>query len=201
MKTKFEHEMLAVLKKNILLILIISLACGVFAAVFKKTSTQTTYSVKSTVLITPSKGYKDGSTYNDIRKNQNLVGLYNKLAGSTLVLSDVINKTGYTDLTTRQLEGMITIKGDTTTQSLDIEVKNTDKNKAYNIAVAEQNSLIEKGAEVRGENQLVAINIPQRPEDVVKEPVNKKLYFIVGAIAGFILSWLGFYLKKTYSKK
>lgn len=125
------------------------------------------------------------TTYNDLQTGTQLTKDYMVLVKSRPVTETVIDKLDL-DMTSAQLEDIITVSSETDTRILQITVSNKDPLMAKKIADAVRDASgeqIKKVMEIETLNVVEDANLPTNPVSP-----NVKLYTILGGFLGLLLS-------------
>ena len=144
----------------------------------------TSYKAKLTVAVTPADGYQK-STLEDIQKNEELVGLYAKISTSSKTLDRVAQYAGLDEKGRIALNSRVAVDFDKDGQYVDIYITADTEDEALKLADAEAKAVVEVGKEVRGEDILKVVSMPNKPLEA--ESVSTKGYYATGGVAGIFV--------------
>jgi len=120
-------EILALLKRNLLLIITLSVLFGGLSYGYSKLMIKPTYQSSATVFIQP-KVNENAISYNDLLTNQKLIDTYTQIAKSNLVVNQVYPNFSGEGLTKADIISAITVSSIKDTQIIRFSVVTTDAN-------------------------------------------------------------------------
>jgi len=175
-----------IVKKRMLMITVITMACALAAGVLSFYVLKPVYESSTSIIISKAQSGAETQTYNDVLMYQNLVKTYSEIAESKTVAKKTVEKLGnrYSVLDIQQT---MKVSTQSDTQILTISVRNGNAQDALAITAAVSQAFVEESAEVYPNGGV--IQILDEPELAVK-PVkpNKKLNVAIGFVLGLLLS-------------
>lgn len=184
MENSFEKKIIRLVKKYAVLMIICIAVCAIVMAKVEGSKASTSYKAKITVAITSVNGYQN-STLDDIKKNQELVGLYAKISTSSKTLDAAAKYAGLDDKGRESLNSRVAVDVAKEGQFVDIYVTGVNEEETLKLADAEAKAFLEVGKEIRGEDMLKVISMPRKPLEA--ESVSKKGYYVTGGVAGLFV--------------
>lgn len=184
MGNSFEKRIIELVKKYAVVMIICVAVCAVGMAKIEGSKAVTSYKAKLTVAVTPADGYQK-STLEDIQKNEELVGLYAKISTSSKTLDRVAQYAGLDEKGRIALNSRVAVDFDKDGQYVDIYITADTEDEALKLADAEAKAVVEVGKEVRGEDILKVVSMPNKPLEA--ESVSTKGYYATGGVAGIFV--------------
>ena len=184
MGNSFEKRIIELVKKYAVVMIICVAVCAVGMAKVEGSKASTSYKAKLTVAVTPADGYQK-STLEDIQKNEQLVGLYAKISTSSKTLDRVAQYAGLDEKGRIALNSRVAVDFDKDGQYVDIYITADTEDEALKLADAEAKAVVEVGKEVRGEDILKVVSMPNKPLEA--ESVSTKGYYATGGVAGIFV--------------
>ena len=184
MGNSFEKRIIELAKKYVVVMIVCVAVCAVGMAKVSGSKASTSYKAKLTVAVTPADGYQK-STLEDIQKNEELVGLYAKISTSSKTLDRVAQYAGLDEKGRIALNSRVAVDFDKDGQSVDIYITADTEDEALKLANAEAKAVVEVGKEVRGEDILKVVSMPNKPLEA--ESVSTKGYYATGGVAGIFV--------------
>jgi hypothetical protein len=184
MGNSFEKRIIELVKKYAVVMIICVAVCAVGMAKVEGSKASTSYKAKLTVAVTPADGYQK-STLEDIQKNEELVGLYAKISTSSKTLDRVAQYAGLDEKGRIALNSRVAVDFDKDGQYVDIYITADTEDEALKLADAEAKAVVEVGKEVRGEDILKVVSMPNKPLEA--ESVSTKGYYATGGVAGIFV--------------
>lgn len=184
MGNSFEKRIIELVKKYAVVMIICVVVCAVGMAKIEGSKASTSYKAKLTVAVTPADGYQK-STLEDIQKNEELVGLYAKISTSSKTLDRVAQYAGLDEKGRIALNSRVAVDFDKDGQYVDIYITADTEDEALKLADAEAKAVVEVGKEVRGEDILKVVSMPNKPLEA--ESVSTKGYYATGGVAGIFV--------------
>ena len=184
MGNSFEKRIIELTKKYVVVMIICVAVCAVGMAKVEGSKASTSYKAKLTVAVTPADGYQK-STLEDIQKNEELVGLYAKISTSSKTLDRVAQYAGLDEKGRIALNSRVAVDFNKDGQYVDIYITADTEEEALKLADAEAKAVVEVGKEVRGEDILKVVSMPNKPLEA--ESVSTKGYYATGGVAGIFV--------------
>ena len=184
MGNSFEKRIIELAKKYVVVMIISVAVCAVGMAKVEGSKASTSYKAKLTIAVTPADGYQK-STLEDIQKNEELVGLYAKISTSSKTLDRVAQYAGLDEKGRIALNSRVAVDFDKDGQYVDIYITADTEDEALKLADAEAKAVVEVGKEVRGEDILKVVSMPNKPLEA--ESVSTKGYYATGGVAGIFV--------------
>lgn len=184
MGNSFEKRIIELAKKYVVVMIICVAVCAVGMAKIEGSKASTSYKAKLTVAVTPADGYQK-STLEDIQKNEELVGLYAKISTSSKTLDRVAQYAGLDEKGRIALNSRVAVDFNKDGQYVDIYITADTEEEALKLADAEAKAVVEVGKEVRGEDILKVVSMPNKPLEA--ESVSTKGYYATGGVAGIFV--------------
>lgn len=184
MGNSFEKRLIELAKKYVVVMIVCVAVCAVGMAKVEGSKASTSYKAKLTVAVTPADGYQK-STLEDIQKNEELVGLYAKISTSSKTLDRVAQYAGLDEKGRIALNSRVAVDFDKDGQYVDIYITADTEDEALKLADAEAKAVVEVSKEVRGEDILKVVSMPNKPLEA--ESVSTKGYYATGGVAGIFV--------------
>ena len=184
MGNSFEKRIIELAKKYVVVMIVCVAVCAVGMAKVEGSKASTSYKANLTVAVTPADGYQK-STLEDIQKNEELVGLYAKISTSSKTLDRVAQYAGLDEKGRIALNSRVAVDFDKDGQYVDIYITADTEDEALKLANAEAKAVVEVGKEVRGEDILKVVSMPNKPLEA--ESVSTKGYYATGGVAGIFV--------------
>lgn len=184
MGNSFEKRIIELAKKYVVVMIVCVAVCAVGMAKVEGPKASTSYKAKLTVAVTPADGYQK-STLEDIQKNEELVGLYAKISTSSKTLDRVAQYAGLDEKGRIALNSRVAVDFDKDGQYVDIYITADTEDEALKLADAEAKAVVEVSKEVRGEDILKVVSMPNKPLEA--ESVSTKGYYATGGVAGIFV--------------
>ena len=184
MGNSFEKRIIELAKKYVVVMIVCVAVCAVGMAKVEGSKASTSYKAKLTVAVTPADGYQK-STLEDIQKNEELVGLYAKISTSSKTLDRVAQYAGLDEKGRIALNSRVAVDFDKDGHYVDIYITADTEDEALKLADAEAKAVVEVSKEVRGEDILKVVSMPNKPLEA--ESVSTKGYYATGGVAGIFV--------------
>ncbi|MFJ5759279.1 YveK family protein [Neobacillus sp. NPDC093182] len=126
-------ELLATLKKRLVMIILITMTAGLASGVISYFFITPIYQATSQILVNQAKNEQGLYNYNEVQTNLQLINTYNVIIKGAPILDKVIAQLDL-DMTAEQLKGNITVSSETDSQVVNVSVQNPDPNIAADIA-------------------------------------------------------------------
>lgn len=177
-------ELFKVLKRNILMIIVVSLLCalvGLFTSVFlidKK------YSSEATIYITPKVTEQGTIDYNSIQTNSQMVNNYMEILKGETILAKVAKQVGLESF--EQVQSSLTISNPENTQLISISSKTTNPELSQQIVSLTISTFTDDMMDILNLNNVTTINEAK----VNSTPVSpsKSKFTILGFGVGLVIS-------------
>lgn len=197
------QEIFEVIKKRFILILSLTVAAVIIAAVASYLIITPTYEAKSQFIVNQTSQEMNANyNVNDIRFNVEMINTYNDIIKSPKILNIVVEKLD-SDLSTTQINDKIQVASGNNSQVVTVTVTDTDPQRAVQIANTTVETFQQKIPDIMNVNNVSILSPAVTPED--PQPVNPKpmlnmaIASVVGLMAGVGLAFLLEYLDNTYT--
>lgn len=190
-------ELFKVLKKNILMIIVISLlsaAIGLFSSVFlidKK------YNSEATIYITPKVTEQGTIDYNSIQTNSKMVNNYMEILKGETILAKVAKQVGLESY--EEVQNTLTITNPEETELISISAETTDPELSQQIVSLIVSTFTEDMMDILNLNNVTTINEAKVNTDPVSP--SKTKFTILGFGVGLIVSCGYFCLTYLFDKR
>ena len=177
-------ELFKVLKKNILMIIIVSLLCaviGLFTSVFvidKK------YSSEATIYITPRVTEQGTIDYNSVQTNSKMVNNYMEILKGETILAKVAKQVGLESY--EEVLDTLSITNPENTELISVSAKTTDPELSQQIVSLTVSTFTEDMMDILNLNNVTTINEAKVNSDPVSP--SKSKFTALGFCIGFVLS-------------
>lgn len=177
-------ELFKVLKKNILIITIVSVFCsaiGLFTSVFlidKK------YSSEATIYITPKVTEQGTIDYNSIQTNSKMVNNYMEILKGETILAKVAKQVGLESY--GEVQGALTITNPENTELISISAETTDPELSQKIVSLTVSTFTEDMMDILNLNNVTTINEAKVNSNPVSPSKGK--FTILGFVIGWVIS-------------
>jgi capsular polysaccharide biosynthesis protein len=126
-------ELLATLKKRLVMIILITMTAGLVSGVVSYFFLTPIYQASTQILVNQAKDENALYNYNEVQTNLQLINTYNVIIKGAPILDKVIAQLDL-DMTAEQLKGNITVSSETDSQVVNVSVQNPDPTIAADIA-------------------------------------------------------------------
>ena len=195
-------EYFQIIKKRFWIIAVITLVAMIASGVVSFFVLDPVYQTNTTMIVNKEKANdRQEITNDDIMVNQKLAVTYGEIIKSRVVLDNVISKLKL-DITTKELSSMITVGAVNNTEIININVQNTDPQKAYKIAntipsiFAKEVKRITKASSVEVIDTAIVPTSPIKPNKMMNIIVAAVLGVMIGLFIIFIMEYMDNKLKK-----
>jgi capsular polysaccharide biosynthesis protein len=193
-------ELLATLKKRIVMIILITMSAGLASGVISYFFLTPIYQASTQILVNQAKSEQSLYSPSEVQTNLQLINTYNVIIKSPAILDKVIVQLGL-DMTAGQLNGKITVASEKDSQVVNIAVQDPDPNVAADIAnkTAEvfQNEIV-KIMSVDNVSILAQATLADNQAPIKPQPVmNVAIALVVGLMAAVGLAFLLEYFDST----
>jgi len=191
----------AIIKKkmNVIIIvtILVTMISGIVTFFFLDPKYKSTVAVFINDVKTTSENGSDSQNISDISMYQQLVATYSEITKSRTVAENVIEELGL-DLSTGELQDMISSSVKGNTQFLNISIISKDREQAYQIANQLALSLKTVSQDLRGTDIvqiLDSANVPTSPSSP-----NLKMNLVIGFMLGLMLSVFSIFIMEFMDK-
>ena len=177
-------ELFKVLKKNIILIVVVSLFCAAIGLVSSMFLISKKYSSEATIYITPKVTEQGTIDYNSIQTNSRMVNNYMEILKGETILAKVADQVGMEDY--EEVLDTLTISNPENTELISVSSETTDPELSQQIVSLIISTFTEDMMDILNLNNVTIINDAK----VNEEPVSpsKSRFTILGFGAGLVLS-------------
>lgn len=177
-------ELFKALKKNILLIVVISILCAVVGFVSSMFLINKKYSSEATIYITPKVTEQGTIDYNSIQTNSKMVNNYMEILKSETILTKVANQIGVESC--EEVQNTLTITNPENTELISISSETTDPKLSQQIVSLTVSTFTEDMMDILNLNNVTTINEAK----VNSNPVSpsKAKFTILGFGIGLVVS-------------
>ena len=180
-----------------LFIIMVTLTFAVLGLYYGKKIVIPDYKSTVTLVLTKSNNTETSTiTQSEVTLNQQLVATYTELIKTNNILRQVINNLQYTDITEEDLRKNVEVQLVSTTQLIEVSVKNTDNIKAKELTNEIVKVFIEKTKEIYKLENILMVDEAKIEEEPYN--VNYKKDILIFAGIGFILAAGIVYIKSLF---
>lgn len=186
------------MKKRVIYIILATLITGVLSGCITEFLIQPKYSASCTMYVYSNTDRVSSSAsigQSELSASQQLVNTYIEVLKSNYVLEDVISALNL-DMTTKQLRSMLSFSQINETEIFKVTVTSTNAAQSADIANAIAKTApdaIVKKIKAGGVSVLDYAKVPSAPSSP-----NLKKNILIGAIAGFAVSFIGFFVYELF---
>ena len=177
-------ELFKALKKNILLIVVISILCAVVGFVSSMFLINKKYSSEATIYITPKVTDQGTIDYNSIQTNSRMVNNYMEILKGETILAKVADQAGMESYS--EVLDTLTISNPENTELISVSAETTDPELSQQIVSLVISTFTEDMMDILNLNNVTIINDAKVNEDPVSPSVPK--YTILGLAVGLVIS-------------
>lgn len=177
-------ELFKVLKKNILLVLVISLLCAAIGLVSSMFLISKKYSSEATIYITPKVTEQGTIDYNSIQTNSRMVNNYMEILKGETILAKVADQVGMESYS--EVLDTLTISNPENTELISVSSETTNPELSQQIVSLVISTFTEDMMDILNLNNVTIINDAKVNEDPVSPSVPK--YTILGLAVGLVIS-------------
>ncbi|WML46670.1 YveK family protein [Neobacillus sp. PS3-34] len=193
-------ELLATLRKRILLILTTTILAVLVSGIVSFYFLTPIYQASTQILVNQSKNDQALYNYNEVQTNLQLINTYNVIMKSPAILDKVISELDL-NMTTKELNEKITVASEKDSQVVNVSVEDKNPDQAAEIAnkIADVfQSEIVKIMNVDNVSILANANVGENPDPIKPRPLlNIAIALVVGLMAGVGLAFLLEYFDNT----
>lgn len=177
-------ELFKVLKKNILLVLVISLLCAAIGLVSSMFLISKKYSSEATIYITPKVTEQGTIDYNSIQTNSRMVNNYMEILKGETILAKVADQVRMESY--EEVLDTLTISNPENTELISVSSETTDPELSQQIVSLVISTFTEDMMDILNLNNVTIINDAKVNENPVSPSVPR--YTILGLVVGLVIS-------------
>lgn len=177
-------ELFKVLKKNILMIIVISLLCAAVGLVSSMFLISKKYSSEATIYITPKITEQGTIDYNSIQTNSRMVNNYMEILKGETILAKVADQVGMESY--EDVLDTLTISNPENTELISVSSETTDPGLSQQIVSLVISTFTEDMMDILNLNNVTIINDAKVNENPVSPSVPR--YTILGFAVGLVIS-------------
>ena len=177
-------ELFKVLKKNILLVLVISVLCAAIGLVSSMFLINKKYSSEATIYITPKVTEQGTIDYNSIQTNSRMVNNYMEILKGETILAKVADQVGMESY--EEVLNTLTVSNPENTELISVSSETTDSELSQQIVSLVISTFTEDMMDILNLNNVTIINDAKVNEDPVSPSVPR--YTILGFAVGLVIS-------------
>jgi capsular polysaccharide biosynthesis protein len=193
-------ELLATLKKRLVMIILITMTFGLVSGVISYFFLTPIYQASTQILVNQAKNEQALYNYNEVQTNLQLINTYNDIIKSPAILDKVVAELNL-NMDAEQLKGKFTVGSETDSQVVYISVQDADANVAAKIAnkTAEVfqkeivNIMSVDNVSVLAKAKVTENQTPIKPQPLM----NVAIAIVVGLMASIGLAFLLEYFDNT----
>ncbi|MDR7079592.1 capsular polysaccharide biosynthesis protein [Neobacillus niacini] len=193
-------ELLATLKKRLVMIILITMTAGLVSGVISYFFLTPIYQASTQILVNQEKSELSFYSPSEVQTNLQLISTYNEIIKSSRILDKVIVQLGL-DMTADQLGGKITVGSQKDSQLVNVSVQDPDPNMAADIAnktVEVFQKEIVSIMNVDNVSILAPATVTDNQAPIKPQPVmNVAIAIVVGLMAAVGLAFLLEYFDNT----
>jgi capsular polysaccharide biosynthesis protein len=195
-------ELLATLKKRLVMIILITMTFGLVSGVISYFFLTPIYQASTQILVNQEKSDQSFFNQSDVQTNLQLINTYNVIIKSPAILDKVIVRQDL-DMTAKQLNGKITVASEKDSQVVNISVQDEDPKVAAdianNIAIVFQTEIKDiMKTNVNNVSILAKAEVEGNQSPIKPQPVmNIAIAIVVGLMASVGLAFLLEYFDST----
>jgi capsular polysaccharide biosynthesis protein len=195
-------ELLATLKKRLVMILLITMTAGLVSGVVSYFFLTPIYQASTQILVNQEKSDQSFFNPSEVQTNLQLINTYNVIIKSPAILDKVIVRQGL-DMTAGQLNGKITVASEKDSQVVNISVQDEDPKVAAEIANSIASVFQTEIKDIMKTNVnnvsiLAKAEVVENQSPIKPQPVlNVAIAIVVGLMAAVGLAFLLEYFDNT----
>lgn len=193
-------ELLATLKKRLVMIILITMTAGLVSGVVSYFFLTPIYQASTQILVNQTKNEQSLYSPSEVQTNLQLINTYNVIIKSPAILDKVIVQLGL-DITASQLNGKITVSSEENSQVVNLAVQDADPQLAAKIAnktVEVFQMEIVKIMNVDNVSILAQATVGENQAPIKPQPLlNVAIALVVGLMAAVGLAFLLEYMDST----
>lgn len=177
-------ELFKVLKKNVLLIVVISVLCAAIGLVSSMFLINKKYSSEATIYITPKVTEQGTIDYNSIQTNSRMVNNYMEILKGETILAKVADQVGMESY--EEVLNTLTVSNPENTELISVSSETTDPELSQQIVSLIISTFTEDMMDILNLNNVTIINDAK----VNKNPVSPSVprYTVLGLAVGLVIS-------------
>lgn len=177
-------ELFKVLKKNILLIIVITIFCAAIGLVSSMFLINKKYSSEATIYITPKVTEQGTIDYNSIQTNSRMVNNYMEILKGETILAKVADQVGMESY--EKVLNTLTVSNPENTELISVSSETTDPELSQQIVSLVISTFTEDMMDILNLNNVTIINDAKVNENPVSPSVPR--YTILGLAVGLVIS-------------
>lgn len=177
-------ELFKVLKKNILLIIVVSLLCAAVGLVSSMFLISKKYSSDATIYITPRVTEQGSIDYSSLQTNSRMVNNYMEILKGETILAKVADQVGMESY--EEVLNTLTVSNPENTELISVSAETTDPELSQQIVSLVISTFTEDMMDILNLNNVTIINDAKVNENPVSPSVPK--YTILGLAVGLVIS-------------
>ena len=177
-------ELLKILKKNIIIITLVSLICALFFLFSSISMIDKKYSSEATIYITPKVTEQGTIDYNSIQTNSKMVNNYMEILKGETILTKVAKQVGLESY--EEIQDTLTITNPENTELISISAETTDPELSQQIVSLTVSTFTEDMMDILNLNNVTIINEAKVNTDPVSP--SKAKFTILGFGIGLVVS-------------
>lgn len=191
------EEIFKVLKKNIVIIIFISLICGTIGFLLSTFLIDKKYSSEATIYITPKVTEQGTIDYNSIQTNSKMVNNYMEILKGETILTKVATQVGLESY--EEVKNTLTISNPENTELISISAETTDPELSQKIVSLTVSTFTEDMVDILNLNNVTTINEAKVNADPVSP--SKSKFTIIGFGIGLVISCGYFCIAYLFDKR
>lgn len=190
-------ELFKVLKKNILMIIVVSLLCAAVGLVSSMFLISKKYSSEATIYITPRVTEQGSIDYNSLQTNSRMVNNYMEILKGETILAKVADQVGMDSY--EEVLDTITVTNPTDTELISVSAETTDPELSQQIVSLTISTFTEDMMDILNLNNVTIINDAK----VNEEPVSpsKAKFTVLGFGVGLVISCGYVFISYLFDKR
>lgn len=195
-------ELLATLKKRLVMIILITMTAGLASGVISYFFLTPIYQASTQILVNQETSEQSFYSPSEVQTNLQLISTYNEIIKTSRILDKVIVQTGL-DMTAEQLAGKITVSSQKDSQVVNVSVQDPDPAMAAKIAnitveVFRKDIVNIMGKRVDNVSILAPAKVTENQAPIKPQPImNVAIAIVVGLMASIGLAFLLEYFDST----
>ncbi|KKI93271.1 capsular biosynthesis protein [Bacillus sp. SA1-12] len=193
-------ELFLTLKKRLSFIIIIAAIATATSGIVSYFLLTPIYQSSTQILVNQSKNEEQAYNYNEVQTNLQLINTYNVIIKSPAILDKVIQQEKL-DLTSGELNELVTVSSEQNSQVVNIAVQNEDPQQAAAIANSIANTFQTEVSKIMNVDNVTILTQAQNGEDPSpikpKPALNMAIALVVGLMVGVGVAFLLEYLDNT----
>jgi capsular polysaccharide biosynthesis protein len=155
------------------------------------------YKSTATLVLTKNDSAEETTiTQTEVTLNQQLVATYTELIKTKNILGEVIKNLGYEDITEEELKDSITVELVTSTQWIELSVKNSNPERARDLTNEIANVFVEKEREIYKLNNISKVD--EAKISTTPDNIDHKKDIAIATIIGFVVSLCVVFIRSLF---